>query len=107
MSYYPIELDKIRNLRYGMKAISLVEKKFGKPFMKIEGVRDGTLSMEGYATIIWAGLVHEDKDLTPDKVMDLIDKHSSIREVSNQMWDAVNEMFAAEEEEGEEEEKNK
>ncbi len=27
MSYYPIELDKVRNLKYGMRAIDLIEKK--------------------------------------------------------------------------------
>ena len=52
MSYYPIELDKARNLKYGMKAISLVEKKFKKPIMKIEGMQDGSLSMEEYAVIM-------------------------------------------------------
>lgn len=96
MSYYPIKLDKIRNLKYGMRAIDLIEKKFKKPIMKIEGMTDGALSMDQYATLIWAGLYHEDKSLTPEKVMALIDEHSSIREVSKEMWDALNEMFAVE-----------
>ncbi len=97
MSYYPIELDKVRNLKYGMKAISLVEKKFKKPIMKIEGMQDGSLSMEEYAVIIWAGLTHEDKNLTPDRVMDLIDEHSSLKKVSKEMWNALNEVFANDE----------
>lgn len=112
MSYYPIELDKVRNFKYGMRAIDLIEKKFKKPIMKIEGMTDGTLSMNQYAILIWAGLYHEDKSLTPEKVMDLIDEYSSIREVSKEMWKALNEMFAAETEEdieetGEAKEKNK
>ena len=32
--YYPIQLDKSRNFRYGMKALDLIEKKMGKPFFK-------------------------------------------------------------------------
>jgi len=34
--YTPIELDKIRNLRYGMKAISQFEKILGKNLAKID-----------------------------------------------------------------------
>lgn len=108
--FYPVELDKVRNLRYGMKAISLIEKKFKCPVMKIEGITTGELTMENYATIIWAGLAHEDKNLTPDKVMDLIDEHSSLKKVSKVMWEAFNDSFADDEEKQEEvegeEEKN-
>lgn len=99
MSYYPIKLDKVRNLKYGMRAIDLIEKKFGKPIMAIEGLQEGLLTMEEYATLIWAGLVHEDKNLTPDKVIDLIDEHSSLVEVTRDMWKALNETFTVEEEE--------
>lgn len=115
MSYYPIELDKTRNLKYGMRAIDLLEKKYKKPIMEIEGIQDGKLTMSDYATFIWAGLSHEDKSLTPEKVMDLVDEHSSLMSVSKEMWRALNEMFLNEEEaeaeaeaeEGTTEEKNK
>mgnify|MGYP001260785912 CR=1 FL=1 len=106
MSYYPIELDKVRNLKYGMRAIDLIEKKFGCPIMAKEGMITGVLTMEEYATVIWAGLVHEDKDLTPDKVMDLIDEHSSLTKVTQDMWEAFNAAYETEKEE-EEKEKNK
>lgn len=91
--YYPIKLDKVRNFRYGMKAISLIEESFGKPIMDIEGIENGRMTMKDYAVLIWAGLSHEDKDLTPDKVMDLVDEHSSIAEVSKVMWKALNDVF--------------
>lgn len=107
MSYYPIELDKTRNLKFGMRAIDLVEKKFGKPIMAIEGIQDGVLSMEEYATLIWAGLAHEDKELTPDKVMDLIDEHSSLMKVTQDLWKALNEVFAVEEDKKGDKGKNK
>lgn len=106
MSYFPIKLDKMRNLKYGMRAIDLIEKKFGKPIMEIEGINNGNLTMEEYATIIWAGLQHEDKELTPDKVMDLIDIYSSIVEVAKVMWKAINDVFKTNEEESETEGKN-
>lgn len=101
MSYYPIKLDKMRNLRFNMRAIDRIEKKCGKPLMKIEGITDGMLTMDETATIIWAGLAHEDKELTPDKIMDLIDEHSTLGEVTKEMWTALNEVFKSDEDEKE------
>ncbi len=63
--YTPIELDKIRNLRYGMKAISQFEKILGKNLAKIDMEN---LTMEEQAVIIWAGLVHEDSSLTTTSI---------------------------------------
>lgn len=95
--FYPIKLDKMRNLRYGMKAISLIEETLGKPVMQIEGIDNGGLTMHAYAVLIWAGLVHEDKDLTPDKVIDLVDEYSSIKTVTEEMWKAFNGAFKSNE----------
>lgn len=100
MSYVPIELDKVRNFRYGMKAISMIEKKLKKPISKVDFEN---LTMEDTATIIWAGLAHEDKSLTPDKVMDLIDEKGSLQEVMQAMSEAMSLAFGG----GKEEEKNK
>ena len=98
MSYYPIKLDKVRNFKYGMRAISLVEKRFKKPINKVDM---DNMTMEEAAVMIWAGLVHEDKNLSPDKVMDLVDDYSSVPEVMRHLTEAMNESFgvgAAEEE---------
>jgi len=93
MSYYPIQLDKERTFKFGMKAIDRIEKKFKKPIMKIEGIENGTLSMQEYATLFHAGLMHEDKDLTPDKVLDLVDEYSTLGKVTKVFWAAFNEEF--------------
>lgn len=90
MSYIPVDLDKVRNFRYGMKAISIIEKKFKKPIAKVDF---DNLTMEDTATIIWAGLVHEDKNLTPDRVMDLIDEKGNMQEVMKVMSEAMNAAF--------------
>lgn len=103
MSFYPIQLDKTRNLRYGMRALSLIEKKLKKPVAKIDMEN---LTMEDTATIIWAGLQHEDKDLTPEKVMDLVDDHSDIQTVLTAMGEAFAGAFGAGQAEAETEEKN-
>lgn len=100
MSYVPIELDKVRNFRYGMKAMSIIEKKFKKPIAKVDFEN---MTMEETATIIWAGLQHEDKNLTPDKVMDLVDDKGNLQEVMQAMSEAMSAAFGG----GKEEEKNK
>lgn len=95
MSYTPVELDKVRNFRYGMKAISIIEKKFKKPIAKVDF---DNLTMEDTATIIWAGLVHEDKNLTVEKVMDLIDEKGNLQEVMKVMSEAMSAAFGGKEE---------
>ncbi|HHV42728.1 MAG TPA: hypothetical protein GXX72_07815 [Clostridiaceae bacterium] len=101
MSYHPIQLDKERSFRFGMKAINRVEKHFKKPILKIAGMQDGTLSMDEYAVLFHAGLMHEDKDLTPAKVMDLVDEYSTLGKVSKEFWAAFNEEFSTGDEEEE------
>lgn len=96
MSYYPVQLDKTRNFKYGMKAISLVEKKFKKPMSKIDM---DDLTMEEMATLLWAGLVHEERALTPDKVMDLVDDYSNVVTVAKIMGEAITDAFGNGEEE--------
>lgn len=100
--YTPIELDKTRNLRYGMVAISKIEKKFKKTISNIDF---NDLSMEDTATFIWAGLAHEDDKLTPQKVMELVDQHSNIKTVVEAMGKAFQEAMGEEddEEDGEKE----
>lgn len=88
--FYPIQLDKMRNFRYGMKAISLIEKKLGKPIGKVDMEN---LTMEDAAVMIWAGLVHEDPELTPEKVMDLVDEYSDIQTVLTAMGEAFQGAF--------------
>lgn len=88
--YTPVEMDKTRNFRYGMKAISYIENKFKKPISKIDF---NDLTMEETATVICAGLVHEDKDLTPSKVMDIIDENGNFNEVVQAMGEAFNNSF--------------
>lgn len=95
MSFTPIQLDKVRNFRYGMKAISLIEKKLKKPISKIDF---DNLTMEDMATIIWAGLVHEDNNLTPSKIMDLVDEYSDIQTVTETMAQAFQYSFGGTEE---------
>jgi hypothetical protein len=87
-AFVPIQLDKTRNLRYGMKALSKVEDALGKPLAKIDM---NNLTQRELATFIWAGLEHEDKSLDPDSVMDLIDDHSDIPTATTMLGKAIQE----------------
>ena len=61
-------LDKPRTLRYGMNALAKIEDITGKSLMSLDlnsvGVKD-------LLAIVYAGLYHEDKDLTIESVGDL------------------------------------
>ncbi len=94
MSYYPVQLDKSRNFKYGMRALDRIEKRLKKSTSKIN-MED--MTMEETAVFLWAGLVHEDKDLTPEKVMDLVDEHSNVREVLQVMFEAIADAFGEKE----------
>ena len=95
MNYFPIKLDKTRNFKYGMRAISLTEKYFKTTITKVDFQN---LTMEDAATLIWAGLQHEDKELTPDKVMDLIDEYLDIETIMKSVEEALNDAFGVNEE---------
>lgn len=93
--YTSYKLDKMRNFRFGMVAIDLIEQQFGDSLMNIDL---DNLTMRQTATIIWAGLVHEDAELTVDKVMNLIDDHSSIMQAIQIMTEAIQKTFNGTEE---------
>lgn len=89
--YTPIEIDKVRNLRYGMKALSLIEKKFKK---NLSAIDFESLTIEETMTIVWAGLVHEDSSLTVEKLIDLIDVNNvRIDSIIKAMSEAINDAF--------------
>ena len=91
---YPFELDKPRNFKYGMRALSLIEKKLK---LKISNFNPEDLTIEQTAVVIWAGLEHEERDLTVEKVIDLIDEHSSYTEAMMAMSKGLTLAMAGEE----------
>jgi hypothetical protein len=88
--YTPIKLDKPRNLRYGMKALSMAEDIMGKPIMTLDLNR---ITIKDTATLLWCGLVHEDKELSVDIVMDLLDECEDIQKVFELVGKALAESF--------------
>ncbi len=85
-----LELDKARNLRYGINALVKVEELTGKSITKLDL---DNISMSDLRTIVYAGLCHEDKDITPEKVGELIDEYSSVEVVAEKMGEAFTLAF--------------
>lgn len=88
--FTPFELDRPRNLRFSIKAVNLIEKKFNTNFYKIDYEN---MTVDQLCIILWAGLTHEDELLTPEKVMDFIDQFSSIAKATAAMNDAFRDSF--------------
>ena len=85
-----VELDKARNLRYGINALVKVEELTGKNITKLDL---DNISMKDLRAILFAGLYHEDKDLTPDKVGVLIDDYSDIGKIADKLGEAFSLAF--------------
>lgn len=108
---YTVTLDKEREFRYGMRAISRVEKKFKKPIAQVDLE---ALTMDDTAVLIWAGLVWEDNKLSSDRVMDLVDEYSNVTDVLAIAGEALQDAFGSKKEDednnisedGEQDEKN-
>lgn len=63
-----IELDKKRHLKFGVKAYPMVEKALGVPMDKVDFQMQETI----YALLL-GGLIWEDRKLTLDGVMDIVE----------------------------------
>lgn len=85
-----IELDKARNLRYGINALVTIEELTGKTITSLDLNK---LSVKDLRTILYAGLIHEDKELTPEKVGSLIDDYSNMATIAKQLGEAFTIAF--------------
>jgi hypothetical protein len=65
-----LELDKSRNIRYDLNAFAEIEDKLGITMAELPDVKVG---MKTIRTLLWAGLIHEDENLTESAVGKLVD----------------------------------
>ena len=66
-----IELDKPRNIRLDTNALVKVEEVTGRP---ISSFLPGTVGMRDIRAFLWAGLIHEDRELTLLETGQLMDR---------------------------------
>ncbi|MCE5226706.1 MAG: hypothetical protein LLG05_12720 [Porphyromonadaceae bacterium] len=95
MSYFPIELDKARNLLLGFEALQLFKKMTGKSLAKLDYENE---DFEDFIpTMIYCGLVHEDKELTLEETTRLIDKYLGIKGAIEMLPSILAETFGKQE----------
>lgn len=97
MREYILELDRPRKLKFGFKAIRLIREHFGE-----KDVSDLlNMKVDEMPIIAWAGLVHEDPDLTIEKVEDLLDgsipERYTVVEIVNILAEALADHFGVSE----------
>lgn len=85
-----IQLDKARTLRYGINALAKIEDIIGRPIMGLDLEK---LGIKELLAIVYAGLYHEDKTLTVEKVGDLIDDYSNLNEIADKLGEALTQAF--------------
>ncbi len=85
-----INLDKLRTLRYGLNALVTIEELIGKPLTNLDF---NNVSIKDLRAILYAGLVHEDKELTPETAADLVDDYSSLEIISEKLGEAMTLAF--------------
>ena len=86
-----IELDKKRNLRYTLGAFAYLEETYGNIDKAFEKMEQG--SMMAIIDIIYAGLIHEDANLTKHQVSHMIDianMNEIVEQITKAMGNDVN-----------------
>ncbi len=91
--YVDIELDKPRKLRYDLNALCELEDRFDKPIMEILSGIGEKMSIKLVRTLVWAGLIHEDEELTEKQVGTMVDM-SNIMEVQEKLTEALSTSFS-------------
>jgi hypothetical protein len=85
-----IILDKPRTIRYGMNALAKIEDITGKSIITLDLNKVG---IKDLLVIIYAGLYHEDNELTIEKVGDLIDEYSNLNDMAEKIGEALTLAF--------------
>jgi len=68
MEEFILNLDRPRKLKYGFRAWRLLREKFSKPVQELM-----ELAVDEIPAFVWAGLVWEDRELTVERVEELLD----------------------------------
>lgn len=68
----PITLDKERHLAYPVMSLIRLKKEYGIQLSDLQD-EEKAQDLETILAVIWAGLIHEDKDLTLEDVGYMID----------------------------------
>ena len=82
----PIELDKPRTLLFDLNAFAELEDKFGSLDQAFQKMQQG--SVKATRTLLWAGLLHEDENLTERQVGAMISL-TNVESIMEQITEAL------------------
>lgn len=95
-----IQIDlggRSRSLRYDFNALCALESEMAISLADLGTILTGSVKLTDLRAIVWAGLKHEDKALTPEATGELLDI-SKIAEVADKVREAFEASFPAEDE---------
>lgn len=90
MQNIEITLDKKRTLKLSLRGMLAFEEKTGKSLLR--GFSRNDLTLEDCAALIWACLIHEDRDLSYDDVIDMVDV-DNVAEIMNAVIECTSRAF--------------
>ena len=79
-----ITLDKERTLRFTLNSLAELEDAFGVSLSQLGEVE---LGIKAVRTMLWAGLIHEDEELTERQVGNMVD-FDNLQEVQEKVTTA-------------------
>lgn len=79
-----LELDRVRTLKFTLNSLEIIEDLTGESLDKI----GQSMNMKTLKALLFAGLVHEDKELTAEQVGDMIE-FDDLERVSSALSEAL------------------
>lgn len=96
--FVKVKLDKLRKLKYGFNAFVEMEEALGKP---VTDLGKDSVSFKDIRVMLWAGLLHDDPDISLEEVGDLVDDADSLSDVAEKITEGIALALGTEEEDTE------
>lgn len=92
--FVTLNLDKPRKLRFGFKALIMLEDLMG--VTSLDQLQGRQMSMKDIVTFLYAGLCSDDKDLTQESLLDIIDEYGDVGEIGDALEEAIKQAYGQE-----------
>lgn len=83
-----IVLDKPRNLVFDLNAFEVLEEIYEDLDTAFKSFQDDKRKIKHIKNFLYAGLVHEDEDLSPELVGKMIG-YTNLNDITDQIWMAI------------------